>query len=264
MTEKHNLPWKLITAALVTVVAVAVVIALEPWKRNPNEDTTLSNEYVWVQYLASFELLGTSDNGPIENSAVSWSYPYFTPSEWEIASTLEERASVLTETPSRENIRVIFLPGESQENRGDLLFAPYYENWFDRELPLGIIDSSIENSKYTVPTIYLSLVKGKIYPGDEIQLEAWFKVLTENLPKISLVNYFVENRAVASVTWNINWTYFDGYTSPSYAYSGERQTGFSVSEKMINASENETLQEWSREISEASNHSLVKLYSNID
>ncbi len=227
----RKLPWKLIIVALVAVVVVAAVVWLRPWEGKP-----AGEEYVWVQYLASFKLLSTSDNGPIENLVSYWPYPYTTPEKWEVANLTEgESPAEVVLYLQRENLTVPYLLGISSENRGDILFASKYENWVGEQYWF-LFDLPVENSKFTVPSLSINLIQGKLYPGDEFQIEAWFKISVENVAKLTLVNWFAENCAGIA---------FDQWIP-------ETTIGIEVSVELTKYQngESQVLKKWARQITE--------------
>ena len=191
----RKLPWKPIAVALVAIVLVAAVVALRPWEEKPSEGEPTGEEYVWVQYIASFKLLSTSDNGPIENLVTYWPYPYTMPETWEVAESLDEIASIVLYQP-RENIDIVFFPSNRTEDRENLLFFSFYENWnANQEEGKGWLPiyPPVENSKFTVSLLSLNTSGGKIYPGDRFQVEVWFKLPPEDAKRPTLVNSFGEN-----------------------------------------------------------------------
>ena len=178
--------WKVVAAVLVAVVAVVALAVLRPWEAKTsgisgegqggeNEGQPAGEEYVWVQYLASFKLLGTGDNGPIDEIAFAWPHPYI---------------KYYTTLPQRENIRAVFLPGNSTENRGNILLTPpaYDNNW--------VKFSSEDN----LPFFPLYVRGGWLYPNDGIKLEAWFLLPCGDISKLSLANLFYENSVVVGMS----------------------------------------------------------------
>ena len=235
----RKLPWKPIVVALIAIMVVAAVVALRPWEGEPSEGQPTSEEYVWVQYLASFKLLSTSDNGPIENLVTYWPYPYTMPETWEVAESLDEIASIVLYQP-RENIDIVFFPGNRTEDRENILFSSFYENWnANQEEGKGWLPiyPPVENSKSTVSSLSLNISEGKIYPGDMFQVEAWFKLPPENAKRTTLVDSFGEN--LHATLQILRWT-------------PDKTIGITVSAKLTEFRANgfDTFEQWTYEKSD--------------
>jgi len=198
--------WKVVATVLVAVVAVSALAVLRPWEAKTsgisgegqggeNEGQPAGEEYIWVQYLASFKLLSTDDNEPIENLVTNWPYPYIYPDVWENAENAEDVWAVLLDPP-RENISTHIFLGERTEDRGNILLNPIYGDWvgLKNSFPLPI-PIWAENTKYTVPSLSARVSSGKLYPGDGFLVEAWFKISQENVSRLKLANCLTDNSA---------------------------------------------------------------------
>jgi hypothetical protein len=185
---------KIAAVALAACVAVAALALFRPWE-GVRVQVPVEEDHVWVKYTASLELLSTADNGPIENIRVHWPYPYMRPDVWRVIPGFNP-ANIVFLDPPRENIAISFVPGRRMEDRGHILFEPIYECWvFDggdfivRELtPVG--NPPYSTSKYSASDLGMRISHGKIYPGDGIRVEAWFRVPVENIRRLTLVNLF--------------------------------------------------------------------------
>lgn len=166
---KRRVPWKPIVVALVAVVVVVAVMVLKPREGKPDE------EYVWVQYTASFKLLETESNESIENLLIRFAYPHLIPD--------------IPIEPFFENFNVNFMQESPHEDIPE--FTPG-ENWVSVYIPLGI----------DIPMPELTFLVSKLYVGDEVQVETWLRISKENLERLTLIEYFPENLATAFCCWS--------------------------------------------------------------
>jgi hypothetical protein len=186
---------KIAAVALVACVAVAALAWFRPWE-GVRVQEPVEEDHVWVKYTASFELLSTEDNGPIENIRVYWPYPYVRPDVWKVIPG-HDPANMVFLDPPRENITISPVLGERTEDRGHILFEPIYKCWAFgradnflalRSAPVG--EPPFSMSKYHTSGLGMRVPQGKIYPGDGIRVEAWFRVPVENIRRLTLANLF--------------------------------------------------------------------------
>jgi hypothetical protein len=192
---ERKVPWKPIALALAACVAVAALAWFRPWEGVGVQDP-VEKDYVWVKYTASFELLSTADNGPIENIRVYWPYPYVRPAVWRVIPGFNP-ANIVFLDPPRENIAISPVLGERTEDRGHILFEPIFKCWafdgVDNFIAEGLTpvgNPPFSTSKYSASELGMRVSQGKIYPGDGIRVEAWFRVPVENIQRLTLVNLF--------------------------------------------------------------------------
>ncbi len=167
--RKRRMHWKLIAVALVAVVVVVAVMVLKPREGKPDE------EYVWVQYTASFKILETESNESIENVVIRFAYPHLIPD--------------IPIEPFFENVNINFMQESPHEDIPE--FTPE-ENLVSVYIPLGI----------DIPMPELTFLVSKLYVGDEVQVETWLRISKENLERLTLIEYFPENLATAFCCWS--------------------------------------------------------------
>jgi len=174
--RKRRVPWKFIAVVLVAVVVAAAVIILKPWEVNPDEENSL------VHYLASFRLLSTDNNLPIEDLLLGFDYPHLMPSadqienadNWDEAGTID-----LFIFPFYENIDVIF---SGKDNRPVPSFI--------KDVQPIIPDDA---TKLQLPVLVVQV--SELYAGEEVQVETWLSVPKKDIEKLTLIGYWPENLA---------------------------------------------------------------------
>ena len=174
--RKRRVPWKLVTVVLVAVVVVAAVMVLKPWEGKSGEENIL------VYYLASFRLLSTDNNLPIEDLLLGFDYPHLMPSADQIenADNWEETGTIdLFIFPFYENIAVIF---SGKDNRPVPSFI--------KDVQPIIPDDA---TKIQLPVLVLQV--SELYAGEEVQVETWLSVPKKDIEKLTLIGYWPENLA---------------------------------------------------------------------
>lgn len=181
--RKRRVPWKLIAVVLVAIVAMAAMVVIKPWEGKQTEE-----ENILVHYLASFRLLSTDNNLPIEDLLLGFDYPHLMPSadqienadNWDEAGTID-----LFIFPFYENIDVIF---SGKENRPAPLFI--------MDVQPVIPDDA---TKLQLPVLVVQV--SELYAGEEVRVETWLRVPKKDIEKLTLIGYWPENLARAIVDY---------------------------------------------------------------
>jgi len=150
------------TIALVVIVVAAGAFAL--LRRGGTQEgggQPAGEENVWVQYTASFKLLGTENNQPINELGVYFYYPHFR----------LENGDKIDPNPLYENTYLSFVLADNRSPPRFEISPLSYENTF-RNVRLGK---------------FLALgILGNFYPNDEVHVETWFSVPKENIARLTL------------------------------------------------------------------------------
>lgn len=176
------------------------MVWLRPWGGKPSEGQPAGEEYVWVQYTASFKLLSTNDNGPI-NINLFFPYPHVP-----LRPVVDNEESIDTRIYTLyENFNAQILFAENRPLPPTI--EPFAENY------VGFAYVEQFETKFIVPT--LDIVVRSLYPNDELRIEAWIattqKNLTlvifesENIPFVDLI-YGPENVVAAGIFVEIKIT----------------------------------------------------------
>lgn len=244
--QKKHIPWKPIALVLAVIIAIPAVFVLT---RPGQEEQPAGEEYVWVQYTASFKLLGTEDNGAIDNLFTYWPYPYVRPPIWETTNNPLEVGGTTLYLP-RENIDVKYIFGEREENRENILIDSEFENWNSgtdivNTVAGFLFGEPVENSKLNISLLNIKIPQGKMYPDDSLKVEAWFRVPRENLQKVTMINLFTENRLALFSQWEPDKTI---------------NLSVQATLQWLENGKFEVLENWTRIVEDVSSQYGIKLY----